>query len=78
MKGIVTEMRYVAKIHVLDVLDQIVVSGYVYDADPLTDPDHEPLEFSWQTPGRGVTDPMAWLMTSVYAAFMSEKARRGD
>ena len=32
-------MRYIAKIHVLDVMDKVVVSGYVYDADPISDPD---------------------------------------
>jgi len=61
-------MRYVAKVHVLDVLDQIVISGYIYDADPISDPDHSPFEFTYQTPGRGVSDPVAWLATSLYSA----------
>lgn len=72
-------MRYIAKVHVLDVMDQIVVSGYVYDADPLTDPDHEPTEFTYSVPGRGVSEPLSWLMTSLYAALMqaATPARKG-
>lgn len=66
-------MRYVAKIHVLDVLDQVVVSGYVYDADPLTDPDHEVTEFSLQAPGTGIDDPMAWLLNSLYRALVQQQ-----
>lgn len=65
-------MRYVAKIHVMDVLDQVVVSGYVFDADPLTDPDHEPLEFTFQGNGKGLDDPIAWLHWHVYEALMTQ------
>lgn len=54
-------MRYVAKIHVLDVLDQIVISGYVLDADDWSNPDHETTEFVYQEPGRGDSDPHGWL-----------------
>lgn len=73
-------MRYVAKIHVLDVMDQVVVSGYVYDADGPVQDGEPPLEFTWATPGRGVDEPLAWLLTSLYACFMSEQrpdSRRG-
>ncbi len=66
-------MRYVAKIHVMDVLDQVVVSGYVFDADPMTDPDHEPTEFVWQAPGRGLDDPISWLHWHVYEALQNAK-----
>jgi len=66
-------MRYVAKIHVMDVLDQVVVSGYVYDADPLTDPDHEPTEFVFQAPGKGLNHPMDWLLWHVYEALLHSK-----
>lgn len=66
-------MRYVAKIHVMDVLDQVVVSGYVYDSDPLTDPDHVPHEFVFQAPGRGIDDPIAWLQWHVYEALMNDR-----
>ena len=62
-------MRYVAKIHVLDVMDKVVVSGYVYDADPLTDPDHVCHEFTYETVGRGVDDPVSWLSWHLYDAF---------
>lgn len=66
-------MRYVAKIHVLDVLDQVVVSGYVYDADPLTDPDHTPTEFTYSAPGTGVDEPLPWLLNSVYRVLVAEQ-----
>lgn len=66
-------MRYVAKIHVIDVMDQVVVSGYVYDADPLTDPDHTPLEFSYQAPGVGLDEPLTWLLNSLYRCLVAEQ-----
>lgn len=66
-------MRYVAKIHVMDVLDKVVVSGYVYDADPLTDPDHEPTEFTYTSVGRGLDGPLEWLHWHVYEALMNSK-----
>lgn len=61
-------MRYVAKIYVLDIMDQVAVSGYVYDADPLTDPDHTPLEFTYTGVGKGLDDPVSWLVWHVYEA----------
>lgn len=61
-------MRYVAKLHVLDVLEDVVVSGYVYDADPLSDPEHEVHEFSLTTRGRGLDDPFTWLLIHLYQA----------
>jgi hypothetical protein len=54
-------MRYVGKLHVLDVMDQIVVSGYVFDADPLSNPDHEMSEFSQTLPSYGDCEPDRWL-----------------
>lgn len=66
-------MRYVAKLHVMDVMDQVVVSGYVFDADPLTDPDHTATEFAFQSPSRGIDDPTAWLQWHVYEALMHSK-----
>jgi hypothetical protein len=68
-------MRYVAKVHVLDVMEEVVVSGYVFDADPLTDPDHNVTEFSYTCPGRGVSDPMEWLFTSLYHALAFERGK---
>lgn len=65
-------MRYVAKVHVLDVMDEVVVSGYVYDADPLTDPDHTPLEFSFTAQGVGLSDPYAWLLNSLYRCLVGQ------
>lgn len=67
-------MRYIAKIHILDVMDQVVVSGYVYDADPLTDPDHEVTEFSYSVPSFGLDDPQAWMLNALYRALVSRDA----
>jgi hypothetical protein len=64
-------MRYVAKIHVLDVMEEVVVSGYVFDADPLTDPDHEVWEFAYSVPGIGLDDPAAWMLNALYRAIVS-------
>jgi len=61
-------MRYVAKVHVLDLMDRVVVSGYVYDADPLSDPDHEAHEFTYESMGKGLDDPMVWLQWHLYDA----------
>jgi len=61
-------MRFVAKIHVLDMMDEVVVSGYVYDADPLTDPDHDPLEFTYVSMGKGIDDRLTWLKWHIYDA----------
>lgn len=65
-------MRYVAKIYVLDVMDQVAVSGYVYDADPLTDPDHTPYEFTFSSNGKGLDDPISWLVWHVYEALQAQ------
>lgn len=74
MEGI-SVMRYVAKIHVLDVLEEIVVSGYVFDADPLTDPDHDVTEFAYTVAGKGVSDPMDWLFTALYQALAFQRGK---
>jgi hypothetical protein len=66
-------MRYVAKVHVLDIMDQVVVSGYVVDCDAGSDPDHEPHEFSYTVRGTGLSDPRAWLLNSLYRALVSEE-----
>jgi len=67
-------MRYVAKVHVLDVMDEICISGYVVDADPMTDPDHEAYEFAYQVPSLGIEDPAAWLLNALYRALVSQKS----
>ena len=59
-------MRYLAKVYISDVMDQIVVSGYVLDADPITDPDHEPVEFTYQTATPVTSDPLEWLQQGLY------------
>ncbi len=71
-------MRYIAKVHVLDVLNQVVVSGYWYDADPESDPDHEPHEFTYQSDGKGIDDGLTWLQWHLYDAFQNARtATRG-
>jgi len=58
-------MRYSGKIYLHDVLDQVIVSGYVVDCDPLSSPDHEAYEFAWQVPGTGENDPLTWLLLAL-------------
>lgn len=55
-------MRYVAKVWVMDVMDQIVISGTVTNADDLTRTDEAPYEFTYQVRGTGTNDPAAWLL----------------
>jgi len=69
-------MRYVAKLHVLDVMDQVVVSGYVYDADGPVQDGEPPIEFTYQTPGLGIDHPLDWLFLAVYRCFMEATAPR--
>jgi len=66
-------MRYVAKIHVLDVMDQVVVSGYVYDADGPVQDGEAPLEFTFTAPGTGVDEPLPWLLNSLYRCLVAEQ-----
>jgi hypothetical protein len=66
-------MRYHAKVYVSDVMDQVVVSGYVMDTDSHTNPDHETYEFSYQAPGVGLDDEHAWLLNSLYRALVSNQ-----
>lgn len=61
-------MRYVAKIHVLDVLDQVVVSGYCIDTEHAGPDGEAPFEFAWQIPGIGADDPCTWLLDALKRA----------
>jgi hypothetical protein len=72
-------MRYVAKIHVLDVLDQVVISGYVHAYDDYDGEGPEVHEFTYQVPGRGLTEPLEWLHVHCYQAFQEAltPVRRG-
>lgn len=72
-------MRYVSKIYILDWLDEIIVSGYVFDQDPLTNPEHEKWEFSAQIKGVGMDGEANWLLNSLYRALVAEQrpAREG-
>lgn len=63
-------MRFIAKVHVLDVMDQVVVSGYVFDADDVSDPDHTVVEFTYQVPGTGQDDPITWLELALSRAII--------
>ena len=73
-------MRYIAKIHVLDVMDSVVVSGYYYDSDEYSDPDREVCEFTYQVQGLGITGGHEWLLNTLYRALLSEQTppRVGD
>lgn len=66
-------MRYVAKVHVTDVMDQVVISGYVVDCDDSSDPDHQAVDFTYQVPGTGISEPLPWLLNSLYRALVSEQ-----
>jgi len=59
-------MRYVAKVHVLDVLDQVVISGYVIDTETAGPDGEEPFEFTWQVPGLGLSDSLEWLLDALH------------
>ena len=63
-------MRYVAKIHVLDVMDQVVVSGYVHEQDAVGGWSPDVLEFSWQVPGVGADNATWWLEDALKRALM--------
>jgi hypothetical protein len=66
-------MRYVAKVYVLDWMDQVIVSGYVFDQDAMTNPDHEKWEFVSQIPGTGLNGEAEWLLNSLYRALVAEQ-----
>ena len=66
-------MRYVAKIHVLDVMDQVVVSGYVYDAEGPVADGEPPLEFTYSAKGVGLSEPLPWLLNSLYRCLVAEQ-----
>jgi len=72
-------MRYVAKIHVLDVMDSVVVSGYVHAYEDYDGEGPEVHEFTYEVPGKGITDPTEWLRIHTYEAFQTEHtpAKRG-
>jgi hypothetical protein len=54
-------MRYVAKLHVVDVMENVVVSGYIHEHDGMGEWSPELYEFSYAVPGVGLTDPYEWL-----------------
>jgi hypothetical protein len=62
-------MRYVAKIHVLDVLDSVTVSGYVHAYEDYDGEGPEVHEFAYDVQGRGIDDPYEWLRVHLYEAF---------
>lgn len=68
-------MRYIGKVYISEVMDQTVVSGYVVDADPMTDPDHMPVEFTYQTTTPSDPEPLNWLTQSLYLALVHERSR---
>jgi hypothetical protein len=72
-------MRYVAKIHVLDVMESVVVSGYVHAYEDYDGEGPEVHEFAYEVPGRGLDDPYTWLRVHLYEALQTgtNPARRG-
>lgn len=69
-------MRFIAKLHVLDVLDQVVVSGYVHEYPDWPCDTPEVTEFTFSTPGVGLSEPYAWLLNSLYRALVTEQDRQ--
>ena len=69
-------MRYVAKIHVLDILDTVVVSGYVHEHDSMNGWSPDVWEFSYVTPSYGLNDPLDWLVQALRSAIT--QARQED
>lgn len=69
-------MRYVAKIHVLDILDTVVVSGYVHEHDSMNGWSPDVWEFSYVTPSYGLNDPLDWLVQALRSAIA--QARQED
>lgn len=65
-------MRYSAKVYVMDVMEEIVVSGYVFDTDDQDPNDHNPWLFSVSVPGRGESDPREWLIGALYQALVKQ------
>jgi len=61
-------MRFHTKVYVSDVMDHVVVSGYVLDTDPMTNPDHDVWEFAYDVPSYGLDDPQSWLAVALNAA----------
>ena len=63
----------------MDVLDQVVVSGYVHAYESYDGEPPEVYDFTITTPGTGLTEPLPWLLNSIYRALVSEErtARRG-
>ena len=66
-------MRFIAKIHVMDVLDCVVVSGYVYDCEAQRDGDGHVDEFTLTAKGVGLSEPRAWLLNSLYRCLVAEQ-----
>lgn len=60
-------MRYVGKLHVLDILDTVVVSGYVHEHDSLNGWSPDVWEFSYVTPSYGENDPLDWLSRALFS-----------
>ncbi len=63
-------MRYVCKIHVLDVMTNVIVSGYVHGYDDFSIDPPTTHEFSYSIPGVGLSDPYEWLTYALDAAIM--------
>ena len=60
-------MRYVAHLHILDLLDQIVIYGEVVGADSFSREMAPVFKQSTTVQGVGETDPVIWLSDALVA-----------
>jgi hypothetical protein len=63
-------MRYVAKIHAIDLLTDIVVSGYIHGYDDTGGNEPTSEDFSYSIPGIGLGDPYEWLAKALYGCVL--------
>jgi hypothetical protein len=59
-------MRYIGKVYVMDVLDHVVVSGYVIAAELDNEEPEETYEFSETYAGRGDNVAEEWLAHALH------------
>jgi hypothetical protein len=58
-------MRFISRLWVMDVMDTLVVSGYVQDADPHEASREAEWHFTESIPGVGEPDPALWLLRAL-------------
>jgi hypothetical protein len=58
-------MRYISRLWVMDVMDTLVISGYVADADPHEGSREAEWRFTESVAGVGEQDPARWLLRAL-------------